>query len=77
MAVTHEELNDFQRFVIARLANCEAESMTDLVAAWESERQHQQSIDALKESHADAEAGRVVPAEEVFLETRKTLGITE
>ena len=77
MAVTSDELNDFQSFAADRLANGDAESMAELVAAWEDQRQHQQSVDALNESHADAEAGRVVPAKEVFADTRETLGLQE
>ena len=77
MAVTQSELNDFQAFAAKRLANGGSDSMADLVADWERDRSHRQSVDALQESHSDAEAGRVTPAAEVFEETRKTLGIQE
>jgi len=77
MAVTESELNDFQAFAAKRLANGGSESMSDLVSEWETDRLHRQSVDALQQSHADAEAGRVTPAEEVFADTRKTLGIPE
>ena len=75
MAVTPDELSDFQLFAEARLANGGAECMAELVAAWEAKRQFEQSIAALDDSDADAEAGRVLPAEEVFADARKNLGI--
>ncbi len=75
MAVTQDELNDFRLFAAQRLAV--AESMAELVAAWEEQRQHDESVAALQESHADAEAGRVVSAEEVFADARQTLGLPE
>ena len=74
MAVTLDDLNDFQMFAAARLSDGQAESMAELVTAWEDQRQ---SVAALQESHADAEAGRVVSAGEVFADTRKTLGLSE
>lgn len=77
MAVTQDELNDFQSFATEHLARGGAESMAQLVAAWEARRQHRQSIDALNESHADAESGRVIPADEVFAEARKSLDLQE
>ena len=77
MAVTQDDLNDFQMYAANRLANGGAESMAELVTAWEDQRQHSQSVAALQESHANAEAGRVIPAEEVFADARKTLRLPE
>ena len=73
MTVTQDDLNDFQMFAADRLATGEAESIADLVSAWEDQRQQRESIAALHESHADAEGGRVIPAEEVFADARKSL----
>lgn len=77
MAITQDDLNDFQVFAAARLAKREADSMAELVSAWEDQRRLRQSVEALQESHADAEAGRVVPAEEAFANTRRTLDLSE
>lgn len=74
MTVTHDDLNDFQRFANAKLSNGGADSMDELVAAWHEHRAHTKSVSSLEESHADAEAGRTHPAEEVFADARKTLG---
>jgi hypothetical protein len=74
MAVTQDDLNDFQRFANAKLSNGGVESMDELVAAWHEHRAHMDSLSSLEESHADAEAGRIHPAEEVIADARKTLG---
>ena len=77
MALTQDDLNDFQLFADKRLANGGADSMAELVSAWEDQRQHNRSVAALQESHADADAGRIAPTEEVFAETRKALGLSK
>ena len=77
MAVTQDELNNFQLFAAHRLANGGAESMAELVAGWEEHRQHDESVVALQESHAEAKTGRVVSAQEFFADARKTLGLSE
>ena len=74
MTVTPDDLNDFQRFASAKLSNGGAESIDELVAAWNEHRAHLDSLTSLEESHADAEAGRTHAAEEVFTDARKTLG---
>ena len=73
MATTREDLHDFTRFADARLASGEAGSLLDLVREWGATRQHEGSVAALKESHADAEANRVKPLGEAFGEVRKKL----
>ena len=71
MAVTPDDLTEFNRYAAKVLANGGAESMTELASRWEADRL---SVSALQESHADAEAGRVHSAEEVFADVRKALG---
>jgi hypothetical protein len=77
MAITREDLQDFNRFVDARLAGGDADSLLDLVREWQATREHEGSIAALRESHADAQAGRVKPLDEAFAEVRKKLGPVE
>jgi hypothetical protein len=77
MAITREDLHDFNRFADAKLAGGEADSLLDLVREWEATRQHEGSVAALRESHADADAGRVKPLDRAFAEVRKKLGSVE
>jgi hypothetical protein len=73
MAITQDDLNDFQIFAANRVASGEAESMADLVSAWEDQRQYRRSVEALQESDADAKSGRLIPAKDVFADVRKSL----
>lgn len=77
MPVTKDDMRDFNRFVDEKLSNGGAESLTELARQWEDQREAEQSVADLRESHADAEAGRLHPAEEVFSEVRKKLGMNE
>ncbi len=72
MAVTQDELNDFQLFAAHRLANAGTESMAELVAGWEEHRQHSASVAALPKFNAQAEAGCVDSAAEILADARKT-----
>ena len=77
MALTREDLQDFNRFADARLAGGDVDSLLDLVREWEATREHEGSVAALAESHADAEAGRVKPLDRAFADVRKKLGQVE
>jgi hypothetical protein len=77
MTITHEDLQDFHRFAGEQLTQGVVDSMSELAAAWEARRAYEQSVAALRESHQDAEAGRVTPADEVFAKVRRKLGWTE
>lgn len=77
MAVTQEDLQNFNRFASAKLASGETASLFDLVREWEAMRHGDESVAALRESHADAEAGRVKPLNQAFAEIRKRLGHRE
>lgn len=77
MQITREDLQDFHRFADARLAGGEGGSLVDLAREWESARQYEESLAAFRESHADAEAGRVIPLGTAFAEVRAKLGQTE
>lgn len=68
MAVTEEDLKDFNRFATEKLANGGAESVTQLAAAWEERRQVNAAIRA---GLADIEAGRTRSFAESQEEFRK------
>lgn len=73
MAVTKQDLADFARFADEKLSNGGAESLIVLAREWERQRSNEASVVALQESHQDAEAGRLHPADEVLEEVRKSL----
>ncbi|MEQ8791114.1 MAG: hypothetical protein RIC55_32935 [Pirellulaceae bacterium] len=77
MAVTRDDLRDFNRFVDQKLSREGAESLTELARQWEEQRKYEQSVADLQESHEDAAAGRLHSAEDVFSEVRKKLGLPE
>jgi hypothetical protein len=77
MAVTREELEEFQHFADSKLSNGGAESLADLVRQWEARRDYQETVADIKESHEDLAAGRVVPADEAFADVRKKMGAGE
>ena len=77
MTVTRENLQDFNRFADEKLARGETWSLLDLVREWENIRQQENSIAALRESHADAEEGRVKPLSEAFADIRNKLSQSE
>jgi len=73
MSTVHD-LRDFNSFALKQLANGSTQSITQLAEEWEGLRA---SIDSLRSSHEDAEAGDIVPANQVFAEIREQLGIFE
>jgi hypothetical protein len=77
MAITEKELTEFHAFARQRLANGGAESMADLARLWDESRSEPDSEAALRQSHEDAEAGRIFSAEEVLSDARKILRIAE
>ncbi len=77
MTVTKEKLQDFNRFADEKLARGEVWSFQDLVREWEAAQHHAESVAALSNSHADAEAGRTRPVDAAFADIRKKLGHPE
>jgi len=75
MALTRADLKDFHRFADAKLAGGATGSLIDLVREWEATRQYDGSVSALRESHADAEAGRIKPIDTAFADVRKKADI--
>ena len=77
MTVTRADLQDFNRFASAKLASGQTGSLSDLVREWEATREYEGSVAALRESHADAQAGRVKPLDEAFADVREKLSQPE
>ena len=73
MSITPEELQQFHEFAEQRLND--AESLADLVVAWEKLRGHRASLDALRRSNADDDAGDLVTTDEAFSSVRSELGL--
>lgn len=69
MPVTSAELNDFQSFALAKLADSSADSMRDLFEMYLEENPPQEesteAIQAIQEALQDVEAGRVRDFDEV------------
>jgi hypothetical protein len=76
MPVTHEDVENFNRFLAEKLANGGADSMVELAAQWEaSRREYAQTVAALGECIADMEAGRGRPFAEFVAEIRAKYNI--
>ncbi|MBX3438620.1 MAG: type II toxin-antitoxin system HicB family antitoxin [Planctomycetaceae bacterium] len=70
LALTSAEFEQFSEFVRQKMGNGAVESLEELVDLWRvnnpSEQELEESVRALEEGLADAAAGRVRPAEDVF-----------
>jgi hypothetical protein len=83
MSVTLAELDRFHAFAQSKLGNGGAESLQELVDLWLAEspdvKELEASLAALREGLADADAGRVRPARDVFedLATRYSVDLPE
>lgn len=75
MAVTKEDLRRFHRFVEEKITNGAATSLVDLAGEWEADRREtQDTVEAIRQSHVDIDAGRVASVAETFAEVRSRLG---
>jgi hypothetical protein len=75
MAVTKDDLRDFNRFADERLSNGGANSLVDLAGEWEARRREvEETVADIRDSHADIDAGRVSSVADTFAEVRKQLG---
>lgn len=75
VAITKDDLRDFNRFADMKLANGGASSLVELAGEWEAQRREmEETVAAIWRSHADIEAGRVTTVAEAFQEVRKQLG---
>lgn len=75
MAITREDLRDFNRFADRKLADGGASSLVDLAGEWEAQRRElEDTVADIRQSHADIDAGRVASVAETFADVRKQLG---
>ena len=77
MAVTQQDLESFELYATERLRDGGAESLHELVAEWEANREYLATVAEVNESLADYEAGKGKPASEAFDDIRKKLGLDE
>jgi hypothetical protein len=81
MAVTENDLQDFQLFAAAKLNDSGAQSLVELAGLWQAQRQDatrremEETLADIRESHADIEAGRVSPVADAVAEVRQQLGL--
>ena len=81
MAVTKDDLQDFQRFADERLNGGGIQSLVDLAGQWEAQRldaqrrEMDETLADIHASHADIEAGRVTGVAEAFADVRQQLGL--
>ena len=78
MTVTQTELDGFSQFAVEKIGNGGADlTLEDLVELWRAENptdeELQESLASLERGLADAEAGRIHPADEALTELRKRL----
>ena len=77
MNVTRQELSDFHRFAEERLSFGSVATLQALLDEWSAQREHQQSIEGIRESMRQYEAGQALPLDEAFAEIRQKLGRRE
>ena len=81
MAVTENDLRDFQRFAAAKLNGSSAQSLVELAGEWQAQRQDatrremEETVADIRASHADIEAGRVSPVADTFAKVRQQLAL--
>ena len=76
MAITQDDLRDFQRFADEKLHRGEAQSLVDLANEWEARhREMEETIADIRASHADIESGRVTTVADAFADARKQIGL--
>lgn len=74
MSITPQELSAFNQFAQQQITQGAADSLQKLVDEWNEQRDQQQSIQGIRESMAQHEAGQSLPADEVFRQVRSQLG---
>lgn len=77
MAVTRKELLDFNRFAEQKLSAGVAATLQALVEEWNSLRERERSVAAIRESVRQYEAGEGLPVQEAFEDVRRKLGRIE
>lgn len=81
MAVTENDLRDFQQFAAAKLNANGVQSLVQLAGEWEAQRhdatrrEMEETVADIRAGHADIDAGRVTPVADAFAEVRQQLGL--
>ena len=73
MAVTLQELSDFNRFAEQKLSNGGAETLQQLLDEWQDLREYEQCVVDIRESIRQHENGENLPHDEAFSEIRRKL----
>lgn len=73
MAVTLQELSDFNRFAEQKLSNGGAETLQQLLDEWQDLREYEQCVVDIRESIRQHENGESLPLDEAFSEIRRKL----
>ena len=78
MAITQQDVDQFNQFVVHKLSNGGAESMVELAREWETHRrEYAETVAELSECIADMEAGKGRPLKEFADEMRKKYDIPD
>lgn len=77
MAITSQQITEFQSFALQALAQGKADSMEELFDLWTLQHPTSESAEAdltaIENGIADANAGRTVPLKQAFEEVRSQL----
>jgi hypothetical protein len=77
MPLTQQDIDSFHRYASAKIGNGGAAlSLTDLAAAWQAERDTDQTHLAIQRGLADADAGRHRSLDEFMAEFRQVKNIS-
>ena len=77
MGLTLTEIDEIRDFAIRKVKNGGVGSLAECLRLWEDQREHEESIAALKESLEDSAAGRTKPVDQAFADIRRELGLPE
>ena len=76
MAITKDDLRDFNRFADEKLESGGANSLVELAGEWEAQRREmEETVVDIRTSHADIDAGRITSVTNAFADVRKELGL--
>jgi len=73
MAITQEDLHNFQQFADKKLADGSIESLQEILDAWNTRQKYQQSVAGIRESVSQYEAGEGTPVEKALDAVRRKL----
>lgn len=73
MDLTLSDFRDFSRFAEAKLSEGPPVPLQNLYNEWNSRREHERSVAAIRQSIAEYESGKAIPLEEAIDEIRRKL----